>query len=46
MVCIIGGTNMCGALKQILLTNVPLLHSDLVLRQRYHPPTEHNLDLH
>ena len=28
-----GGTDVCGALAHILLPHVPLLHSDLVLRQ-------------
>ena len=43
MVCLLDGTDVCAALAHILLPNVPLLHSDLVLRQRYHPPTIHQL---
>ena len=32
MVCLFGGTDVCGALAHILLPHFPLLHSDLVLR--------------
>ena len=42
-VCLLGGTDVCGALEHILLPHFHLLHSDLVLRQQYHPPTEHTL---
>ena len=32
MVCLLGGTDVCGALKHNLLPHFPLLHSELVLR--------------